>query len=139
MQSPESNDSPSQQDPELERRAKEQGAVAELKRNYKLLKKAFKEEREFRVNLENELMTKIKQYNDQAIEIEELKDRNLDLYEKSVHYEEQSAGLRHANRINQNVDNADQEHIKEMLGTQNLLREEMQQKEFFKEQASSTM
>ena len=57
MQSPESNDSPSQQDPELERRAKEQGAVAELKRNYKLLKKAFKEEREFRVNLENELMT----------------------------------------------------------------------------------
>ena len=32
----------------------------ELKRNYKLLKKAFKEEREFRVNIENELMTKIK-------------------------------------------------------------------------------
>lgn len=47
-----------------QRLVKEQVAVAEYKRNYKLLKKAFKEEREFRVNLENELMTKIKQYND---------------------------------------------------------------------------
>ena len=42
-------------------------AQTEMKRNYKLLKKAFKEEREFRVNIENELMTKIKQYNDIAI------------------------------------------------------------------------
>ena len=82
-----------------QRIAKELNAAAELKRNYKLLKKAFKEEREFRVNLENELMTKIKQYNDQAIEIEELKDKNLELYEKSINLEEQSAGLRHANRI----------------------------------------
>lgn len=37
---------------------------AELKRNYKLLKKAFKEEREHRANIENELMIKIKQVND---------------------------------------------------------------------------
>eukprot|EP00353_Schmidingerella_taraikaensis_P012438 CAMPEP_0185575370 /NCGR_PEP_ID=MMETSP0434-20130131/6585_1 /TAXON_ID=626734 ORGANISM="Favella taraikaensis, Strain Fe Narragansett Bay" /NCGR_SAMPLE_ID=MMETSP0434 /ASSEMBLY_ACC=CAM_ASM_000379 /LENGTH=61 /DNA_ID=CAMNT_0028192235 /DNA_START=35 /DNA_END=220 /DNA_ORIENTATION=+ len=32
---------------------------AELKRNYRLLKKAFKEEREFRASLETELMTKV--------------------------------------------------------------------------------
>ena len=60
-------------------------AQAELKRNYKLLKKAFKEEREFRANLENELMNKVQQYNTQAIEIEELKDRNLELYEANMH------------------------------------------------------
>lgn len=39
-------------------------SYAELKRNYKLLKKAFKEEREHRANIENELMLKIKQVND---------------------------------------------------------------------------
>lgn len=83
-------------------------------------------------------MTKIKQYNDQAIEMEELKDKNLELYEKSLSLEEQSAGLRHANRISQNPLDTDNEHIKEMLGTQNLLREEMEQKEFFKEQAQNT-
>ena len=58
---------------------------AELRRNYKLLKKAFKEEREFRANLETELMNKVQQYNQQAIEIEELKDRNLELYESNMH------------------------------------------------------
>ena len=66
MQSPASAESPEQQqDDELsqlqqQRIAKELSAVAELKRNYKLLKKAFKEEREFRVNLENELTLKIR-------------------------------------------------------------------------------
>ena len=66
MQSPASAESGEQQhDEELnqlqqQRIAKELGAVAELKRNYKLLKKAFKEEREFRVNLENELTLKIR-------------------------------------------------------------------------------
>lgn len=61
---------------------------AELRRNYKLLKKAFKEEREFRVNLETELMNKVQQYNEQAIEMEELKDRNLELYESNMHLQE---------------------------------------------------
>ena len=51
----------------MQRRATLQGSAAEMKRNYKLLKKAFKEEREFRASIETELMTKIKQYNDQAI------------------------------------------------------------------------
>jgi len=37
-------------------------AQAELRRNYKLLKKAFKEERDFRGNLETELMNKVQQY-----------------------------------------------------------------------------
>lgn len=58
---------------------------AELRRNYKLLKKAFKEEREFRANLETELTNKVQQYNQQAIEMEELKDKNLELYESNMH------------------------------------------------------
>ena len=93
------------------------GSQADLKKNYKLLKKAFKEEREFRAQLETELMTKIKQYNEQAIEIEELKDRNLELYDKNMHLEEQSAGLRHVSKINEIPEQKDDEHIKEMLGT----------------------
>ena len=73
---------------DMQRRGTLQGSQAELKRNYKLLKKAFKEEREFRAGIENELRTKIKQYNDQAIQIEELKDRNLELYESNMVLEE---------------------------------------------------
>ena len=84
-------------------------------------------------------MTKIKQYNEQAIEIEELKDRNLELYDTNMDLEEKSASLRHVSKINQIPEQKDDEHIKEMLGTQNLLREEMQQKEFFKEQAQTYM
>ena len=74
---------------DAQRRGTVQGSSqTELKRNYKLLKKAFKEEREFRAGIENELRTKIKQYNDQAIQIEELKDRNLELYEANMVLEE---------------------------------------------------
>jgi hypothetical protein len=36
-----------------------------------------------------------------------------------------------------NPDNTDEEHIKEMLGTQNLLREEMGEKQFYKDQSST--
>ena len=112
----------------------------ELKRNYKLLKKAFKEERELRANVENELMLKIKQVNEQAIQMEELKDRNLELYEDKQRLEEQSAGLRHTHKLQSTTENTvDDEHIKEMLGTQNLLREEMKEKEFFKEQVAQYM
>ena len=49
--------------------------------------------------------------------------------------EEKQAELKHVNKLKLNPDNTDEEHIKEMLGTQNLLREEMKEKEFFKEQA----
>ena len=64
-----------------------------------------------------------------------MKDRNLELYESNMHLQEQSAGLRHANRLNENVETKDDAHIKEMLETQNVLREEMKEKEFYKEQA----
>ena len=47
--------------------------------------------------------------------------------------------MRHTNRIRDSKDNVDEEHIKEMLGTQNLLREEMKEKEFFKDQAQTSM
>ena len=47
--------------------------------------------------------------------------------------------MRHANKLKENPDATDSEHIKEMLGTQALLREEMKEKEFFREQAASTM
>ena len=94
---------------------------AELRRNYKLLKKAFKEEREFRANLETELMNKVQQYNQMAIEVEELKDRNLELYESNMNLQEQSAGLRHANRLQETSGDTkltkDDAHMKEMLDT----------------------
>ena len=41
--------------------------------------------------------------------------------------------MRHTNRIRDNKDNVDEEHIKEMLGTQNLLREEMKEKDDYPE------
>jgi len=84
---------------------------SEMKRNYKLLKKAFKEEREFRASLETELSIKIHQYNEQAIQIEELKDRNIELYELNLDLQERSAGLRHVNRLSLNPDQKDDAHI----------------------------
>ena len=48
--------------------------------------------------------------------------------------------MKHANRLQETGDETkDDAHIKEMLDTQNVLREEMEQKEFYKEQAQSTM
>ena len=38
------------------------------------------------------------------------------------------------NHLNKNKENTDEEHIKEMLGTQSLLREEMKQKDLYREQ-----
>ena len=76
--------------------------------------------------------------------MEELKDRNLELYEANMHLQEQSAGLRHAHRLKEDGSSGelltkDDAHIKEMLETQNILREEMKEKEFYKEQAQQTM
>lgn len=71
--------------------------------------------------------------------VEELKDRNLELYEEKMSLAEQSAGLRHVNKLRDNTEHKDDEHIKEMLATQNLLREEMKEKEFFKNQAQTYM
>lgn len=89
-------------------------------------------------------MVKVQQYNTSAIEIEELKDRNLALYETNMHLQESAAGMRHANRLKEDGSGGelltkDDAHIKEMLETQNVLREEMQQKDFYKEQAQATM
>lgn len=54
--------------------------------------------------------------------------------------------MRHAHRINESGSGGgaelltkDDAHIKEMLETQNVLREEMKEKEFYKEQAQNTM
>ena len=84
-------------------------------------------------------MLKIKQYTEAAEQIEELKDKNLELYEANMLLEEKQAELKHVKKLKDNPDNTDEEHIKEMLGTQNLLREEMKEKEFFKEQAQTTI
>ena len=51
------------------------------KKKYKLLKQAFREERELRMNIENELENQIKKVEDQGRELENIKERNLDLYE----------------------------------------------------------
>jgi hypothetical protein len=57
-----------------------------------------------------------------------------------MHLQESAATLKHANRLNETGDiTKDDAHIKEMLDTQNVLREEMEQKEFYKEQAQATM
>lgn len=83
-------------------------------------------------------MEKIGQLNEQTERIDELKERNLELYEKNMLLEEQSAGLRQVVRANEG-NGTDEEHIKEMLGTQTLLREEMQAKEQFKEQVQELL
>ena len=44
------------------------------KKKYKLLKKALKEQLEFRANLEAELMGKIKKLEEQTLTLEELKE-----------------------------------------------------------------
>ena len=43
------------------------------------------------------------------------------------------------NHLNKNKENTDEEHINEMLGTQSLLREEMKQKDLYREQYQTTM
>lgn len=56
------------------------------------------------------------------------------MYEKNIELEERIADYKTRARANETSAN-DSEHVKEMLGTQNLLREEMKEKEFFKNQA----
>ena len=68
------------------------------------------------------------------IEHEEIKDKNLQLYDRNNELEERIADLKTRARATDNPYN-ESEHMKEMLGTQNLLREEMKEKDFFKNQA----
>jgi hypothetical protein len=101
------------------------------KKKYKMLKAAFKEEREARVTLEfefNKMMTKLASV---TAEFEETKDKNLQLYEKNMQLEETVAEFKTRVKVNE-ASGKESEHMKEMLGTQNLLREEMKEKEFFK-------
>lgn len=65
-------------------------------------------------------------------ELEQFKDKNLQLYEKNIDLEERIADYKQIARVVENPAQSDSEHMKEMLGTQNLLREEMKEKEFFK-------
>ena len=68
-----------------------------------------------------------------AKECELLKDKNLELYDLKERFEEQASLNKTISRVGDGENYTDEEHIKEMLGTQNLLREEMKEKEFFKE------
>ena len=43
--------------------------------------------------------------------MEDLKDRNLELYENNMRLEEQSAGLRHVSKLSENPDRKDDAHI----------------------------
>lgn len=63
-----------------------------------------------------------------------MKDKNLQLYDRNNELEERIADLKTRARATDNPYN-ESEHMKEMLGTQNLLREEMKEKDFFKSQA----
>ncbi len=101
------------------------------KKKYKMLKAAFKEERDARVAYEIELNKLLSKYTVQTKEFEETKDKNLQLYEKNIELEERIADFKARVRVSENP-HSESEHLKEMLGTQNLLREEMKEKEFFK-------
>ena len=58
------------------------------KKKYKLLKQAFREERELRMNIENELQNQITKVEEIAKENEILKDRNIELYDQKEKFEE---------------------------------------------------
>lgn len=103
-----------------------------------MLKAAFKEEREARLTCEIELNNLIQKYEQQSAAFEDFKDKNLQLYERNIELEEKCADYRQIQRANENPI-SDSEHMKEMLGTQNLLREEMKEKEFFKKQAKDAI
>lgn len=106
---------------------------------YKLLKKALKIERSNYMTLEAELMNKIEKVSAQGITIEQLKDKNIDLQVRIDELEELTSNLRQTVLINKGGNMPDSEHMKEILGAQTLLREEMKEKEFFKAQASKNL
>ena len=58
------------------------------KKKYKLLKQAFREERELRMNIENELQNQIAKVEEIAKENELLKERNIELYDQKEKFEE---------------------------------------------------
>ena len=51
------------------------------KKKYKLLKSAFREERELRINIERELEHQIAKVESVSKELENQKERNIELYE----------------------------------------------------------
>ena len=51
------------------------------KKKYKLLKSAFREERELRINIERELEHQIAKVEQVSLELENQKERNIELYE----------------------------------------------------------
>ena len=88
------------------------------KKKYKLLKQAFREERELRMNIENELQNQITKVEEIAKENEILKDRNIELYDQKEKFEEKAALNKSISRATNEGENyTDEEHIKEMLGT----------------------
>jgi len=108
------------------------------KKKYKMLKAAFKEERQARVTCEIELNRLVTKLQNLTTLYEEMKDKNLQLYDRNNDLEERIADLKTRARAVDNPYKEDSEHMKEMLGTQSLLREEMKEKEFFKGQAKET-
>ena len=93
---------------------KEKGGID--KRKYNLLKAAFKEERDARVMYEIELNKLLLKYQASTKELEETKDKNLQLYEKNIELEERIADYKARARVNENP-HSNSEHLKEMMGT----------------------
>jgi len=79
---------------------KEKGGID--KKKYNLLKKAFKEEREARLLYEVEINKLSLKYQASAKELEETKDKNLELYEKNIELEERIADYKSRLRVNEN-------------------------------------
>jgi hypothetical protein len=109
------------------------------KKKYKMLKAAFKEERDARLQVEVEMQNLVTKYETQAKEFEETKDKNLQLYDRNIELEEQNADMKSIQRATDNSGQSDNEHMKEILGTQNLLREEMKEKEHYKQVAQDSI
>ena len=84
-------------------------------------------------------MTKIEKVSAQGVTIEQLKDKNIDLQVRIDELEEITSNLRQTVLINKGGSMPDAEHMKEILGAQTLLREEMKEKEFFKAQAAKNL
>ena len=77
-----------------------------------------------------------------SLELENQKERNIELYEQKERFEELAMTNKSISRCTNEGEGqqyTDEEHIKEMLGTQNLLREEMKEKEFFKDKYQRLM
>ena len=108
-----------------------------------MLRTAFKTIEEEKQSLEIEFSLQSQKLDDQSKEIGFLKERNLELYDRNNELEELASHQSTLQKVqvtsNQGGGKSDTAHMQEMMNAQMLLREEMKEKQLFKEQADETM